>query len=289
LELPKEYIFLSPYFPTFESKSNFPKEGVYEIIYDNGSYKIGFRVLDNWGKIEYKITNTSPRKLVQKSIPYFGYMYLNEFAKVPLYLNKSQFQTNYLNQGESVTHVVDAPIPHPSGQAYIKKGKFERRSLKTTSIAVTKLVLEKLDGEQESGESIGGNEALINIIAPNDGKNNSTAIYLKDGNQLEVKRGTPYQIKVSNPGLFKWMALDTYYPKYPYKKEKIDKFFGPKPGIMKFTINSLEVEIGKQYYFTCHASDESNSTCESITKTQWETELKNAGVGLGFKPIVLNP
>lgn len=127
LDLPKEYVFLSPYFTSYKLKTPFKKDGQYDIIYDDGSLRIGLREINSNGEFECQTKNLGMQKISTVGMDPFASLYFNEGAKIDIRLSKNKMNARYLVPGEVYTKSIKVELPHPSGEVYIKNEGFSPR------------------------------------------------------------------------------------------------------------------------------------------------------------------
>ncbi len=83
-------------------------------------------------------------------------------------------------------------------------------------------------------------------------------------------------------GETKWVTFDTDYNGYTYPPKKIDKWLGPKVGIMKAYVTSINAGPGESYFFVMI-----DGKLQSVTENEWKGYLKDSAMTNSPKPEVI--
>jgi hypothetical protein len=280
VELPRKRIYLTSAYPKIESTHNFKQNGKYTVIYEDNSMKLELRSIDNKGLMEYKVTNLIAQDLkMNNNVPIAELTISNSHIEEIFLSKKNKFAVQKLPPNSSYTKEFKAFLNPVSGEYWKDNHKLILKSPLTRNYIATRLRLKNVMGakhvskSKDAGSGSAGGKTYVHILYPlnSEGKQMTGKFYFKDAKKHLMHRGQVYRVELSEMGLTKWVTFHTDYKGHTYPPNKIEKWLGVKPGMMKYYLTSIVAAPGESYFFVMIGGQ-----LQSVTETAWNIYLKDA-------------
>ena len=277
LKLPKRRVYLTAAYPNIISLAKFKTNGNYTTIYEDNSLRIELATLNNTGGMEYRVTNLIAQDLItNNNVPFAEVTISNSHIQQIYLAKKNKFAVQKLAAKMSYTKRFTAFLNPVSGQYWMDKDKLVPRTTIGRNYIATKLRMKALKGAKQVSKSASGSgKTNVYILFPlnNIGKYQIGKFYFADTQKHLMNRGQVYKVELSKMGETKWITFDTDFNGFTYPPAKINKWLGPKPGLMKANITAITAGPGESYFFVMV-----EDKLQSISESDWKNYLKDSSM-----------
>ncbi|MCB0479637.1 MAG: hypothetical protein KDC84_15830, partial [Crocinitomicaceae bacterium] len=275
--------------PVLESKHTFKMNGDWWILYEDASVLIELRKLNDYGSMEYKVTNKGAQDLKMNNNVPIGEVTISNSHREEIYLmKKNNFAMQKLAGNASYTYKFNAQLNPISGEYWVDNHKLVGRKTYPRDYVPTNLKLRKIQGAALAVSTGGTGNTKVYILYPLNSlsKYDMGKFYFKDAQKHLMRKGQVYQVNLSATGLTKWITFDSEFNGYTYPPDKINKWLGDKPGIMKDRVTSIDAQPGQAYYYVMVG--DGYLKLQSVTKEEWNKYLKDRNMVSSSKPEVIS-
>jgi hypothetical protein len=290
LKLPKKRAFLSTAYPKIISNHQFKMNGDYMVVHEDNSIRIELKKLNDYGRMEYRVTNLISSDLkMNNNVPIAEITISNSHRQEIHLMKKNNFAMQKLAAHGVYSKQFTVQLNPISGEYWVDNHKLVHRESFPRDYIPTNLKLRKIMGAKHVTKSNGSGSGPTNIyiLYPLNSlsKYNPGMFYFEDAQKHEMFKGQIYRIELSETGTRKWITFDSDYNGHTYPPNKINKWLGEKPGLMKDRVNTIDAQSGETYYFIMVG--DSYIKLHSITKSEWIEYIKNENMTWPDKPKVI--